>query len=504
LNRFLPIEYDQEKHEGILVVKKLKVCLVASEMVPFAKTGGLADVCGALAKYLTKLGHDVRLIMPFYSVISKRSYAFKAVDFAQDCEIWFGSRQYFYDVFTTNLRDSGAKYYFIHCPQLYDRWSIYTNDADEHVRFAMLSRAAIELCQRMQWAPDIIHCNDWQTALLPLYLKTIYYWDKFLHNTRTVFTIHNIGYQGKFPAHVINELNLNSYHHWFDASDLYFGSLNFLRAGIIHADKITTVSETYAKEIQSEYFGEGLQTTLHTRTSDLTGIINGVDYEEWDPETDKYIPYTYSSSEVSGKEYDKRELLWQLGLKYDPDAPVLSMITRLAWQKGIELLYDCLPRILSSDDVRFIALGSGEHEYEQFLFHLQLQFPDKAVFYRGYNYELSHLLEAGADIFLMPSKYEPCGLNQIYSLKYGNVPVVRKTGGLADTVELYDWQKQTGTGFVFEHYNSDSLNWALEYAITTFRHKESWKKLMIRAMQQDFSWEKQVQKYVELYQSMLA
>jgi len=481
----------------------MKICLVSSEIVPFAKTGGLADVSGALAKYLTKLGHDVRLIMPLYSVIDKRNYNFRAVEVAQDCEMWFGSRQYFYDVFTTNLRDSGAKYYFIHCPQLYDRWSIYTNDPDEHVRFALLSRAAIEFCQRMQWAPDIMHCNDWQTALIPIYLKTIYYWDKFLHQTKTVLTIHNIGYQGRFSAHLVNELNLSSYHHWFDSSDFYYGNLNFLRTGILHADKITTVSETYAKEIQGEYFGEGLQTTLRSRSADLIGILNGVDYEEWNPETDKYIPYTYTSRNIIGKENNKRELLWQLGLKYEPEAPVISMITRLAMQKGIDLLYGCIPDILSRFNVRFIALGSGEHEYEQFLYHLQLQFPENVVFYRGYNYELSHLLEAGADIFLMPSKYEPCGLNQIYSLKYGNIPVVRKTGGLADTVELYDWQKQTGTGFVFEHYDSSSLKWALEYALTTFLHHESWRKMMIRAMEQDFSWEKQVEKYVELYAGML-
>lgn len=485
-------------------MKKLKICLVASEIVPFAKTGGLADVIGALAKYLTKQGHDVRLIMPLYSIIDKRHHAFKAVDFAQDCEIWFGGRQYFYDVFSTTLRDSGADYYFVHCPQLYERPSIYTNDADEHIRFALLSRAAIEFCQRMSWAPDIIHCNDWQTAILPIYLKTIYNWDTLFQKTRSILTIHNIGYQGRFGAHIINDLNLNSFYHWFDAGDLYYGHLNFLRTGIIHADKITTVSETYAREIQGDEFGEGLQGSLRARSSDLVGILNGVDYDEWNPVTDKYIPYTFSVDDLNGKEKNKQELLWQLGLDYSPQAPVISMITRLAWQKGIDLLYKCLPHILANYDIRFIVLGSGEHEYEQFLYHMQLQHHEKLVFYRGYNYELSHLLEAGADIFLMPSKYEPCGLNQIYSLKYGNIPIVRNTGGLADTVQLYDWEKQTGTGFVFDHFHCDALRWALEYAISTFTYKNSWKKLILRAMQEDFSWEKQVQKYVDLYLEMIA
>lgn len=484
-------------------MEKLKICFVSSEISPFAKTGGLADVSGALGKYLSKLGHDVRLVMPFYSSVNTIKYSFHAVDFAQNIELWFGKRKYIFNILTTKLPGSNADVYFIHCPELYDRWSIYTNDADEHIRFALLSRVAVGLCQEMKWAPDIIHCNDWQTGLVPVYLKTIFNWDKLFHKTKTVLTIHNIGYQGAFKGHIINDLNLSEYYKWFDSEELYFNRINFLRTGVLHADKITTVSKTYAREIQTDYLGEGLQKLLRLRSKDLTGILNGVDYDEWNPETDEHIPYNYSIKNLSGKEKNKKELLKRMGLVYDPEAPVFGMVTRLAEQKGIELFNGCLDQFLSVNNIRFVILGSGDLDYEEFLFHLQLKHKDKLVFYNGYNNELSHLIEAGIDIFVMPSRYEPCGLNQIYSLKYGTVPVVRKTGGLADTVELYKWETLEGAGFVFEHYNSESLLWALNYAITTFKHKDAWKKLMINGMKKDFSWRKQIKKYVNLYLDLI-
>ena len=390
----------------------------------------------------------------------------------------------------------------IHSPHYYNRWSIYTDDQDEYLRFALLNRVALELCQIMDWSPDIFHCNDWQTGLIPIYLKTLYVWDKLFKKTRTVMTIHNIGYQGNFSADIISKLGFERYYEWFDADDLYQGSINYLRTGILHADKITTVSETYAKEILSDFYGEGLQNTLMTRRSDLIGILNGVDYEEWNPETDSSIPHKYSAENLAGKTKNKKKLLSRLGLTYNTKAPVLGMITRLVDQKGIDLLKETMEKILIEFDVRFVVLGSGEHQYEQYLYYLQQAFKDKVVFYLGYNFELSHLIEAGSDIFIMPSKYEPCGLNQIYSLKYGTVPVVRKTGGLADTVDFYNWETQEGTGFVFEHFNSDSLYWALQHAIQAFTDKVAWKKLVIRGMQQDFSWDKQIPKYIDLYEKL--
>ena len=483
-------------------MKSFRICFVSSEVTPFAKTGGLADVSGALGKYLSNAGHDVRIIMPLYSAMDTSKYEVQPVEFAQNIKIWFGDIEVLYSMYKIILPNSRAEVYLIHSPHYYNRWSLYTNDQDEYLRFAILNRVAIEFCQLMDWAPDIFHCNDWQTGLIPVYLKTVYNWDKLFRKTKTVMTIHNIGYQGHFSADIINKLGLERYYNWLDANELYQGKINYLRTGVLHADKITTVSDTYAKEILTDFYGEGLQNTLMARKSDLTGILNGVDYDEWNPETDKYIPYNYSTKDLAGKTKNKKKLLSQLGLTYNAKAPVIGLITRLADQKGIELFKGTMDKILTEFDIRFIVLGSGEHSYEQYLYYLQQSFGDKVVFYLGYNFELSHLIEAGSDMFVMPSKYEPCGLNQIYSLKYGTVPIVRKTGGLADTVEFYNWETQEGTGFVFDYYNPESLYWALQHAIQTYADKTAWKKLMIRGMIKDFSWDKQIPKYLKLYENL--
>ncbi len=481
----------------------LKICFVSSEIVPFAKTGGLADVSGALGKYLHEEGHDIRLIMPLYSSIDLKSQDFRIIKSMQNLELWFGGVKKVYSVFTAKLPKTHADVYFIHCPSLFDRSAIYTDDADEHIRFALLARASLEICQRMQWAPDILHCNDWQTALIPAYLKSVYAWDKLFEHTKTVLTIHNIGYQGIFAADKVGELGLTEYSNLFDKDDLNSGLVNFLKTGITHTDKITTVSRTYAEEIQTEFLGEGLNQLLQSRQKDLVGILNGVDYDEWDPDTDKLIPYKYSESDLSGKEKNKIELLSRMKLKYNPEIPVAGIVSRLAEQKGIELLFSSLPFLLENYDIQFVVLGNGQAVYEKFFEDTRNKFPAKVAFFKGYNNELAHLIEAGADMFVMPSRYEPCGLNQIYSLKYGTVPVVRKTGGLADTVELYDRPTGTGTGFVFEHYASDALTWSLTFAIETFRQKNAWKKLMLNGMKKNYSWEIQSHKYVDLYRELL-
>ena len=483
-------------------MKSFRICFVASEITPFAKTGGLADVSGALGKYLSNQGHDIRLIMPLYSAMDITKFEILPVKSAQNLKLWFGDIEVSYSIYSGKLPQSKAIVYFIHSPHYYNRWSIYTNDQDEYLRFVILNRAAIEFCQLMEWSPDIFHCNDWQTGLIPIYLKTIYSWDKLFRKSRTVLTIHNIGYQGNFNADIINKIGLERYSDWFDANELYQGRINFLRTGILHCDKITTVSETYAREILTDFYGEGLQSTLLARKSDLVGILNGVDYDEWNPETDKIIPYNFSLNNLSGKTKNKKKLLSQLGLIYNENVPVIGMIAHLVDQKGIELLKGTMEKLLTEFDIHFIVLGSGDHSYEQYLYYLQQSFKDKVVFYLGYNFELSHLIEAGSDLFLMPSKYEPCGLNQIYSLKYGTVPIVRKTGGLADTVEFYNWETQEGTGFVFEYYNAESLYWAIQHAVQTFADKSSWKKLVIRGMKKDFSWDRQIPKYVDLYDKL--
>lgn len=480
----------------------MKICLIASEIVPFAKTGGLADVVGAMGKYLSNRGHDARLIMPLYSSVDIRKFNIKPLKAARRCKISFGKQKYIYDFYYADLPQSKAQTYFIHCPALYNRSSIYTNEPDEHIRFALLSKAALELCRRTNWPPDIIHCNDWQTALTPVLLKTQYRRETLFQDTKTLLTIHNIGYQGSFKAEIINDLELSKHYKLFDGADLYGGKLNFLRSGLLHADKISTVSETYAREIQTVEYGEGLQELLQKRAADLTGILNGVDYDAWNPETDKHIPYHYSVKSLSDKKKNKEYLLRQASLKYDSKKPTIGMITRLAAQKGLELLDGVIEKIIVQYDIKLIVLGSGDEQYERYLKALQLQYPKNVVFYQGYNEPLSHLIEAGADIFLMPSRYEPCGMNQIFSLKYGAVPVVRKTGGLADTVEHYNWETQRGDGFVFEHFNKDGFYWALDYAVTTFLHRQAWKKIMKNGMRKDFSWDRQIQRYIDLYEQM--
>ncbi|RMG69236.1 MAG: glycogen synthase [Calditrichaeota bacterium] len=478
---------------------QLKICFVSSEVVPFSKTGGLADVAGALCKFLGRQGVDVRLFTPFYDTIDTRKFTFYPVTFLQQIPLEMGSRQFLFNVLTAQLPGSEVDVYFVDCPALYHRGRLYTEDPDEYLRFAFLSRAAIECCQRMGWGPHIFHCNDWQTALIPLYLKTLYSWDGLFRHSKTVLTIHNIGYQGQFSSSILHELGLGAHRNLFWQDDLAVGMVNFLKTGILYADMLTTVSETYAREIQTEAYGAGLHPFLQMRANSLVGIVNGVDYEEWNPETDPYIPYHYSIRDLAGKEKDKAYLLNQLGLTFEPHVPLYGIVSRLTAQKGFDLLFDCLFDILAHNAIRFVVLGSGESRYEEFFQSAQQAFPDKFCFYRGYSNELAHLIEAGADMFVMPSRYEPCGLNQIYSLKYGTIPIVRKTGGLADTVQNYDWVSQTGTGFVFEHFTSDGLRWAMGSAYETYQHRDAWLKLMRNAMSQNFSWEVQGQKYIALY-----
>jgi len=477
----------------------LKICFLSSEVVPFAKTGGLADVSGALAKYLDREGHDIRVFMPLYSSIDTSLSEFHAVDFIQNVTIPFGDFSLNFSLVTAKMPDSNASVYFIHCDGLYDRGSIYTNDGDEYLRFALMTRAALESCQRMGWAPDIMHCNDWQSALAPLYLKTLYSWDGLFARTRSILTIHNIGYQGIFGWDKLQPLGINDYRQMLPSEDLDAGIINYMKIGLLHADLITTVSDTYAKEIQTSEYGAGMEGLLQHRRDRLLGIVNGVDYAEWSPESDVHIPYNYSIDDLSGKEKNKKALLEKMGLPYQEGTPVCGIVSRLTGQKGFELLHESLFEILATKDIQFVVLGSGEEKYANFFRQAQAHFPRKMVFFDGYNVGLSHLIEAGSDMFLMPSRYEPCGLNQIYSLKYGTVPIVRKTGGLADTVDFYHWESQEGTGFVFEHFNADSVKWAISHAIETYKNRDAWTKLMKAGMEKNFSWDVQVKKYIDLY-----
>jgi starch synthase len=481
----------------------MRILMLAAEVAPFAKTGGLADVAAALTRTLAAHGHDVKLLMPFYGRLARGKWSFTPHPKLQRMSLGFAGRDYGFSITTAKLPKSTAEVLFVQSNELFAREAIYTWDSDEHVRFALLSRAALELCQRLQWAPDVLHCNDWHTALAPLYLKAAYAWDKLFARTKSVLTIHNIGYQGVFGADSVNELGFGAHSHLLHQDDLRAGKLNFLKTGVIYADALTTVSETYAREIQTQDFGMGLQDLLRSRADAVVGIVNGVDYDEWDPSVDTRIPQRFSRTDLGGKRLCRERLLARMklapsALGSGAAAPVFGIVSRLTAQKGFELLPEVLPRLLEQD-VRLCVLGSGEERYEQYFHWLHGQHPGKVSFWAGYDDELAHWIEAGSDFFLMPSLYEPCGLNQMYSLRYGTVPIVRKTGGLADTVEPFVRATKQGTGFLFTEFTSRALELALRDALAAYRDPDAWRALQQNGMAKDFSWERQAKRYVELY-----
>jgi len=480
----------------------LKVCLVTAELAPLAKTGGLADVTTALANYLYRSGHDVRVLMPFYSSIDTSRLTIAPVEFLQNIPIQIGPDHGQFSIDATVLPDLGLPVYLLRCPDLYNRDGLYTNNDDEHRRFILLARAAIEMCQHMGFAPDIFSCHDWHSALLPLFLRTIYAWDKMFDNSRSVLTIHNIGYQGVFGSGIVRDLDLAGNEGLLHQDDLSQGRVNFLKTGLLYANLLTTVSPTYALEIQGDEYGMGLQTILRQRQDSLYGILNGVDAEDWNPETDSLIPARFSTSNLEGKIQCKETLMDETGLKGDRDQPLIGLVSRLVSQKGIDLMQVVLPSLLRQRNFSLAVLGNGEPGYERFFAGLQQAFPDRVYFYRGYNNQLAHWIEAGSDMFLMPSRYEPCGLNQMYSLMYGTVPIVRHTGGLADSVELVDPEAGSGTGIVFRDYNAQGLDWAINSALDLFSNKPLWKKIQQNGMTKDFSWERQGNLYVKIFRTL--
>jgi starch synthase len=477
----------------------LRICFVASEVAPLAKTGGLADVSSALPRYLHAQGHDVRLFLPFYSSINTSGLELTPLDSVRDVPVPMGTRRYTFSIVTARLPGSSLPVHLVHCPALYQRPGIYTAGPDEHLRFLLLTRAAIESCQRLGFAPQIFHCNDWHTAFAPLYLRSLYGWDKLFASTRTVLTIHNIGYQGIFGATAVGDLGLGDAQHLLHQDDLHGGRINSLRHGVMYADVITTVSPTYAREICTDQYGMGLQGDLRARGTAVLGILNGVDYTEWNPTTDPNLPHHYGAEDLSGKTRMKQFLVRTLKLELGRRVPLFGMVTRMTVQKGIDLLFESLPRALANRNLRLVVLGSGESRYEEFFATLQRAHRGKVVFHRGYSEKLAHLIEAASDIFMMPSLYEPCGLNQMYSLKYGTVPIVRRTGGLADSVELYDPDTGAGDGIVFNDYTPAAVSWAINIAVDLYQNRAVWTRIMLNGMAKDFSWEKQGARYVELY-----
>ncbi len=451
----------------------MKLLFVASELAPFAKTGGLADVMSALPKYLNRAGHDVRVFIPFYDTVDTSRLVFERVG---EHEVPLGRHRYRIEIVKTG---EAPAIYLAKCPALFARGRLYTDDADEHRRFLALSFAALLTARAQNFVPDVIHAHDWQAALLPMMVKSIFARD--LASTRTLLTIHNLNYQGSFPASIVADTHMEMHQQLFHQELLRAGRVNFLLQGILFADGVSTVSPTYAKEIQTAEYGGGLDGFLRARSSTVVGILNGVDYKEWSPETDRFIPHRYSRDDLAGKQRDKQALLKALGLPYAERVPLIGIVSRLVAQKGFNLLDPAMFDLIRRHGFQLVVLGSGEPSLEELFTTLQRSFPRQVCFYQGFSNDLAHLIEAGADMFLMPSRYEPCGLNQMYSLRYGTVPIVHKTGGLADTVK--PWQPATGqgTGFLFEYHDEQGLRWAVEAALTAYRDKAQWQRHLSRA-----------------------
>ena len=475
----------------------MHIAFAASECVPFSKTGGLADVVGALPPALAYLGHDVTVYVPRYRS-TKLDNPRKAI---ASITVPFDDRYRFCSVLDGGVR-SGVQFYFIDYPPFFDREALYgTPLGDYHdnaERFALFCRAVLE-ASKILGSPDLFHCHDWQTALIPILIKTLYREDPAFAHTPCVFTIHNLGYQGLFPPEVLPLLMLP----WdlFTMAKLeFYGKVNFLKGAIDAADYLTTVSRKYAHEIQTAEYGFGLEGVLRARGNTIAGILNAVDYVSWNPETDPFIAARYSAADLSGKAACKADLLKEYGLTEDTALPVVGMASRFVPQKGFDLVQQVADR-LALEGLMLVVLGSGQREYEDVFRRLSKQFPHKVGARIAYDDALAHKIEAGSDIYLMPSHYEPCGMNQIYSLKYGTVPVVRATGGLDDTVEPFDPRTMKGTGFKFREYSGEVMLDTLRSAAKLYStDRNAWQTLMRNGMAQDYSWMNSARDYVKVYE----
>ena len=475
----------------------MHIAFVASECVPFSKTGGLADVVGALPRALANLGHQISVYLPRY----RQTKLPEARPVVPSITVPFDDRYRFCSV-VSGGEQHGVKYSFVDYPPYFDRDALYGTPAgdypDNAERFALFSRAVLE-ASKILGVPKVFHCHDWQSALVPVLLRTVYGEDPAFRDAGCTFTIHNMGYQGLFPSEILPLLMLP----WdlFTMSKMeFFGQVNFLKGALVYSDFITTVSKKYSQEIQTSEYGFGLEGVLRARAATVTGILNGVDYEEWSPECDRFAAAKYSADDLSGKAKCKQDLLASFGVNgANPKLPVIGIVSRFAAQKGFDLISNVMDR-LAREDMIMVVLGAGDREYEEMFLRLNRQFPQKIAVKIAYSNELAHKIEAGSDMFLMPSRYEPCGLNQIYSLKYGTVPIVRATGGLDDTIEPWDARTGKGTGFKFSDYSGESLLLTVRQALQAYRDQTSWQVLMRNGMAKDFSWNASAKEYVRVYE----
>ena len=484
----------------------MKIAVIASEAAPFARTGGLGDVVGSLPAALARLGNDVKVYLPRYGSIDAAKYGLGRLDWSASLHVAGKARPLSVEVLPD--RKTGVEYYFLGNQGFFARENLY-HDADagkdyddNDERFLFFSHAVFETLRRSGLQPDILHTHDWQAALIAPMVKTIMAGDDYVSGARTVLTIHNLAYQGTFEKESYDKLGLPADLIRATGPFEFYDKVNFLKAAIWFADKITTVSEQYAREIQSAEFGCGLEGVLGQRADDLVGILNGVDYNVWSPSRDRKIPFKYHRANLGGKRGNKVELLRHAALPIRERTPLIGVISRLVDQKGFDLVTAVADRLFKKN-LQMIVLGSGAEKYHELLRTLEQKYPDKCRVYLKFDDRLAHWIEAGSDIFLMPSRFEPCGLNQMYSLKYGTVPVVRRVGGLADTVQDYDENTGVGTGFVFDEYTEEALLEALERALCLYARKRQWTKVVKAGMAQDFSWNQSAKKYHRLFEQLV-
>ena len=484
---------------------KLQILLAASEVVPFAKSGGLADVSGALPKALRALGHDVRVVMPRYYIVDKEKYGLKALEGSLGVpmgsmgEAWAG-------VFEGLLPGSDVSVYFIEHEDFFGRKGLYDEEGkgyeDNDNRFIFFSKAVMQLAKKLHFRPDVIHANDWHTAAIPVLLNTTYAFDPDFKHTGSLLTLHNLQHQGKFYKGAMDVLDVGWEHFKADELEEYDG-INLLKGGIVHADAINAVSQKYAQEIRTPEFGWGLDRIIDARAYKLYGILNGIDYEEWSPAVDTFIPANFDLDDLSGKALCKTALQKEFNLPQRNEVPLIGLVGRLVEQKGITLLSAAMEALMELD-IQVVLLGTGEKWAEHFFSEFTSKYPEKFACYIGYRNDLAHQIEAGSDMFLMPSLFEPCGLNQIYSLRYGTLPIVHATGGLDDTIENYDSVHQSGTGFKFYNATPEALIGTVQWAVDTwYQDRSGFKQLQHHAMLKRFDWEEAAHGYEDLYRHII-
>lgn len=476
----------------------MKVLFITSESVPFLKTGGLADVAGSLPVYLKKEGIDIRVVMPLYSKIAEE-YKHK-MDYVGFFYVALGFRHQYAGVYSYNYK--GVVYYFIDNEYYFKRDNIY-GEIDDGERFIFFSKAATILPRFLDFKADIIHSNDWHSGLVPLYREDFAKGDNFYRDMKTVHTMHNLKYQGVFPQSILQEVAGLSRDYYHEDGLKYYDNINMMKAGIVYSNILTTVSRSYAQEIKYDFFGEGLEGIINKNSGKLRGIVNGIDYDEYNPKTDKKIAKNYSLKTIKNKIQNKLALQEKYGLPVDETVPVISMVSRLVAMKGLDLVKATIEELLQ-EDIQFVMLGTGDKEYEDMFLYFQSKYPNKMAARVYFNEEEAHLIYAGSDIFLMPSMSEPCGISQLISLRYGTIPIVREVGGLKDTIEPYNLYTGKGNGFSFKNFNAHEMLFTIKNAIFIYKDKNNWNNLVQSAMNSKNDWQKSSEEYIDLYENLIS